>query len=92
MKQALRILAALVLVASAAYWLAAGANRGWTKNHVPVKILDEVTGIEGITYIKNLVPGLDFLGAAILGAGILAGASFCFRNRTSKPETKTMPT
>ena len=49
MKKILRILALLVVVAAATTWLVTGANRAWTKTSVPVKTLDEVTGIEGIT-------------------------------------------
>ena len=44
-----------------------------------VKTLDPVTGIDGISYEKKFLPGVDFLGAAALGAGLLAGASLFFR-------------
>jgi thymidine phosphorylase len=80
-KKVLRIIAVILVVAAAGFWLAAGANRGWTKTSVPKKTLDEVTGIEGVTYENKFVPGVDFLGAAVIGAGILAGASFFFRNK-----------
>ena len=79
MKKTLRLLALLVFVGALVTWLATGANRGWTKTSEPVKTMDEVTGIEGITYQKRFAPGLDFLGAALLGAGILTGVSFLFR-------------
>ena len=59
-----------------ALWLATGANRGWTKTSVPVKRTDEVTGITVDEYKKRFVPGADFLVAASLASGILAGASF----------------
>jgi len=88
MKTIFRLLALAALISAVATWLATGANRGWTKTSVPRKILDEVTGIEGITYEKRFVPGLDFLGAALLGAGFLAGISFLFRphsNHTTDP-------
>ena len=85
MRKALRLLALVVVLAAAGTWLATGASRGWTKTSVPKKSLDEVTGLEGITYEKRFVPGLDLLGAALLGAGVLAGASFFFR----KPSTNT---
>ena len=85
MKKILQLLAALVLVAAGATWLATGANRGWTKTSVMVKTLDPVTGIDGISYAKKFLPGVDFLGAAALGAGLLAGASLFFRNK--KPTT-----
>jgi TRAP-type C4-dicarboxylate transport system permease small subunit len=80
MKRILRLLALLVVLAAAIIWLAAGANRGWTKTSVPVKTLDAVTGIEGISYQRKFLPGVDFLGAALAVAGLLAGVSFFFRN------------
>jgi hypothetical protein len=80
-KKVLRALACLVLVTALALWAATGANRGWTKTTVPVKKTDEVTGITVDEYQKRFVPGVDFLGAALVGAGILAGASFFFRNK-----------
>lgn len=83
MKRVLQILALAVGFAAVLFWLAAGAHRGWSKTSIPVKSLDEVTGIEGITYKKGFVPGLDFIAAALLGAGSLAGASLFFRKSTS---------
>jgi len=81
----LRAVAAILLLAAAGIWLAAGANRGWSKTSVPVKRTDEVTGITIDDYQKRFVPGIDFLGAALLGSGILAGASLLFR--TKQPES-----
>jgi hypothetical protein len=75
MKRALRIIAALLVVGAIVFWAAAGANRGWTKTRVPQKVVDEVTGLEGIQWQNRFVPGVDFLGAAFLGAVILAGIS-----------------
>ena len=83
MKRILQLLAVLVLLAAGATWLATGANRGWTKTSVAVKTLDPVTGIEGISYQKKFIAGVDFLGAAFGGAVLLAGASLFFR----KPKT-----
>lgn len=93
MKNELRILASILLLGAVGFWTATGASRGWTKTSVPKKTLDEVTGIEGVTYEKKLVPGLDFLGAAVVGAGILAGASFLFRNKRTgnPPSTSVQP-
>ena len=82
MKRTLRIIAGVFIVGSIAFWAAAGANRGWTKTHVPKKIMDEVTGLEGIQWEEKLVPGVDFLGAALLGAGILTGLSFLSRAKS----------
>jgi hypothetical protein len=84
-KKVLRTLALLLLVATLAVWVATGANRGWTKTSVPVTRTDEVTGITVDDYQKRFVPGIDFLGAALLGSGILAGASFLFR--TKQPQS-----
>lgn len=84
MKKTFRLLALLVFVGALVTWLAMGANRGWTKTSEPVKTMDEVTGIEGITYQKRFAPGLEFLGAALLGAGILTGVSFLFRKHNSQ--------
>jgi hypothetical protein len=81
MKKALRILAVLMLLAAGAVWLATGANRGWTKTSVMVKTLDPVTGIDGISYEKKFIAGLDFLGGAVVVAAGLTGASFFFRNK-----------
>jgi hypothetical protein len=84
-KTVLRAFSALLLLAAIALWLATGANRGWTKTTVPVKKTDEVTGITVDDYQKRFVPGVDFLGAALLGSVLLAGASFLFRNH--QPQT-----
>lgn len=83
MKNAFRLLALVVVLAAVGAWLAAGASRGWTKTSVATKAVDEVTGLEGITYEKRFVPGLDFLGGSLLSAGVLAGASFLFRKKSS---------
>ena len=81
MNKGLRIIAVIIAAGSIIFWAAAGANRGWTKTSVPTKIFDQVTGIEGVSYEKHFVPGVDFLGAALIGAGVLTGASFFFRTK-----------
>ena len=68
-------------MAGLAAWLAAGANRGWTKNRVEKRTVDEVTGIEGITYEDRFVPGVDLLAGTLVGAGVLAGVSLLFRKK-----------
>jgi nitroreductase len=87
MKRTLQLLAVLVLLAAGTTWLATGANCGWTKTSLAVKTLDTVTGIEGISYEKKFLPGVDFLGAAALVAGLLAGTSLFFRHK-NKTQTK----
>lgn len=87
MKRVLLILAAVIVLAAGVTWLVTGANRGWTKTSVPIKTLDQVTGIEGITYQKKFLPGVDFLGAALIAAAVLAGASFFFRTNSRQATT-----
>jgi hypothetical protein len=77
----LRIMAVLILAAAVATWAGKGANRGWTKTSVPVKTVDEVTGIEAVTYKKDFAPGIDFLGAAVVTAAVIFGISFFFSRR-----------
>ena len=84
MKKTLRLIALLLALAAVGGWAAAGANRGWTKTEVQVKTLDEITGIEGITYQKKFQPGVDLLGLALGGAGALFASSFFFR-KSIKP-------
>ena len=69
------------VVVAVVWWLATGLNIGWTKTSVPVRALDETTGLEAITYEKRFVPGVDFLGASLLGSVILGGASLLFRKK-----------
>ncbi len=87
MKRLLRYTAALLVPTSVIIWLATGASRGWTKTSFPVKAVDEVTGIEGISYQPRFVPGLDFLGSALAGACVLAVASLAFKNTTNEKQT-----
>ena len=81
MSKTLRILALVLALAAGGTWLATGGNRGWTKTSAPVKTVDEITGLEAVNYERRFLPGLDFLGAALLGAALLAGGSFLLRNK-----------
>jgi hypothetical protein len=85
MKKTLQVIAVVLALGIVASWVALGANRGWTKTSREVRQLDEVTGIEGITNVSAFVPGVDFLGAGLLAAVALAGASLFFR----KPKQTT---
>lgn len=89
MKSALRTLAVIVALVTVLTWGALGTNRGWTKTEAEVKTMDEITGIEGITYEKKFQPGLDFLGAGLLAAGVLAGASLFVRSKSKQPTPHT---
>lgn len=79
----LRILAVIIAIGFAGAWLSLGANTGWTKTSVPVTVVDEITGIESQTWEDKFVPGLEFLGAGIVMAGLLGGASLFFRKNQS---------
>ena len=81
MKRTLQILAVLIALGGLGYWIAAGANTGWTKNRVEKRTVDEVTGIEAVAFEDRFVPGVDFLGGAAVGAGTLIGISFFFRKK-----------
>jgi len=84
MKRILMTLAVVIALAALVFWTATGAHRGWTKTSVPVKTVDEVTGLEAINYQSRFVPGVDFLGGALLGASLLAAASLVFRNKATQ--------
>ncbi len=88
MKKILNISAIAVIIISTLAWVLMGANRGWTKTSVPVKTLDEVTGIESIQYRSQFVPGVELLGAAFMGAAILAGIAL-FINKKPKSQSKS---
>jgi len=77
----MRMAALLLFMTGLGLWLARGSHRGWTKTSVEVKSVDEITGLEGITYERRFVPGLDFLGAVTLGAGVLAAAALMIRKK-----------
>jgi hypothetical protein len=81
MRTLLRFLGLFLVIGALGAWLATGMNRGWTKTSVEKKTMDEVTGIEGITYEKRFVPGMDFLGAAVIGAFVLTVISFFFSRK-----------
>ena len=86
MRRALLILAAILAIAAISVWVATGRNSGWTKTTEDVLKLDEVTGIEGREHVKRFLPGVDFLGGALVVAAVLAGASFIFpKNKQSEP-------
>ncbi len=84
MRNLFRMLSLATLLLAAGVWVLTGANRGWTKNSIPLKSADPVTGIEGVIYERKFVPGVDFLAASGTVAAIFAGASFLFQTRKTK--------
>lgn len=81
MRRNLRIIAVLVALGGLVFWLAAGGNRGWTKNRVEKRTVDEVTGIEGVTFESRFTPGVDFLGGIAVSAGALVVISFLVQRK-----------
>jgi len=79
MKRILILLALVVAVGGLGVWFATGAHRGWSQTRVQKLEVDELTGIETPVYEERFIAGVDFLGAALLGAGALAGSSLFFR-------------
>jgi hypothetical protein len=88
MKRTLRLIAALLAAGTVAFWAATGANRGWTKTHIPIKTMDATTGLEGIQWRQKFVPGIDFLGVAFVGVCVLAGISLFVPSKPKPPKTK----
>jgi hypothetical protein len=91
-KSILRVLALAIVIAAIGYWIGTGANRGWTKNQIPIKTLDDVTGIEGVTsYQKKFVPGVDFLAGAAVAGCLCFAVSFLFRTKPA-PQSSNQQT
>ena len=86
MKRVLRILAVCILVSALLFWVAKGANRGWTVNNLAHDTVNPVTGLTATTYEKVFLPGLDFVVLAAFVAAALAGVSFFVPNRKLGPK------
>lgn len=83
MRRMLHWLAMLVAAAALITWVATGAHRGWTQTSVAVRTVDEVTGLEAVTYEPRLVMGVELLGGTLAGAALLGGAAQLFRRKTN---------
>jgi len=83
MRTFLRLAALGLALFSLVFWFFGGPNPGWTKTSVDRIEKDAVTGLEGHFPEKRFVPGVDFLGAGLLTAGLLAGCSYCCRKKQS---------
>jgi hypothetical protein len=80
----LRLSAVVVLITTVGFWVVKGSHPGWSQNQVPIKQIDEITGIEFVTYEKRFVPGVDFLGGGTgLAAGLFVFSLFFKRNSTN---------
>ncbi|MCZ7639086.1 MAG: hypothetical protein M5U12_25370 [Verrucomicrobia bacterium] len=86
MKRWLQLLAALLALGTLTFWLATGAHRGWTRTSVAVEKTDEITGLTYREYESRFVPGVDVLGAGLLGALVVATAGVLMRGRSRPPD------
>jgi hypothetical protein len=67
----LRAIAVLSAVAIIACWLSLGAHMGWSQARVPIHKTDPTTESTLTEYEERFMPGLDFLGAGLLGAAAI---------------------
>jgi hypothetical protein len=80
-----RCLALAILAGSVIFWVAKGSHRGLSQDRVPVPQLDEITGIEYVTYEERFVPGVDWLVGGIGAAVVVFAGSFFFRSKPQPP-------
>lgn len=73
------MLAGFFVLFSFSFWAAAGWNRGWTKTQIPVKQVDEVTGIEFVTYQNHFMPGVELLALSLFLCIVLFSITFVGR-------------
>ncbi len=78
---ALRLAAAVVLLAGVATWLATGAHRGWSRTSAVTMQKDEITGIDYPVRRDEFVAGLEVPLAGLGAAGLLAALSLLARRR-----------
>jgi hypothetical protein len=78
-----RLAGALLILATLGFWAAKGAHTGWSMHRVPTPQVDEVTGLEFVTYEERYVPGVEVLAGGI-GAGLLLlGVSLFFHKKST---------
>lgn len=85
----MRLAAFVLLAATVGSWAYLGAHRGWSQNRVPIRHVDEITGIEYVTYEARFVPGVDWLGGGTVLAATVFALSFLPR---LNPKPTTTPT
>ena len=78
-----RYAALAVAVATIGFWAAKDGRLGWSQDRVPVKQIDEITGLEHVTYEDRYVPGVDFLGGGLGISALLLVVSFFVRQKSN---------
>ncbi len=90
----LRVAALLLALIVIVCWFFGGPNLGWSKDSVAHKYKDPVTELEVDMPEKRYVPGIDFLAAGVVLAGLLAVGSFFFAKAPhpngNNPSAKTI--
>lgn len=86
MKRALQVLAAVLAISIPAFWIAKGANTGWSKTKIQTWTVDEITEIRVPEWREKFVPGLDFLAVGLFSAAALAVVARFIRTN-NKPIT-----
>lgn len=84
MKRFFYVLAVVSALAVITAWVALGSHTGWTKTKVATVKVDPVTEIEFTEYQEGFVPGIDFLGAGLIGSAALFGFGFLLSKLTHK--------
>ncbi len=69
----LAVVSALAVITA---WVALGSNIGWTKTLISTNKVDPITEIQFTEYQKGFVPGIDFLGAGLIGSAALFGFGY----------------
>ena len=79
MRTVLRLATLFIALVTLVLWFFGGANTGRTKMTETVKVSDSVTGKETVSKETRFLPGLDFLAAGLIGAGVVWVLSFAAR-------------
>ncbi len=74
-----RMLGGFLALFCFAFWAAAGWNRGWTKTQIPIKQVDDITGIEFVTYKDHFMPGVELLSLGVFFSLALFAITFIRR-------------
>ena len=79
MRTAHRLAALFIALVTLVLWLFGGPNMGRTRMSEAVKVNDAGMGRENVASETGFLPGIDFLAAGLVGAGLVFGMSFLAR-------------